>query len=419
MMAICGKIFKLYMYKKISQASSAGYNVNVDTDRNGFLLGFEGFNEKIAMVVDKVTSLIRNCVKETDVSTFEDVKEGLLEYYSSLVLTIEDFNRSVMNAAVLENYFSPLEMIEDLDTISYNKTLEFALEFLRKMRIQMLAQGNITKTQTMKIVRIVKTNLYCEPIDVNYVTKRSSYEISIGSSVIRVKSPVENDDNSFIRNHYQIGRDTLRNRCYTRLVEAILTPKVYDFLRSKEQLGYSVACRLAEKGNTIGIELIVASQEHKNPYPHVSHKMDVFMNEIAKKAIEELTDEDFESFKESRLKQLLSEDLVLDVEVASNWKEIKQQDYVFNRVELAAEVTDTLTKAGLQNFFKSFTKPENMRKLSVQVIGNQRGEEGLTEGGPFEIKYITKKLNDDENLITNIKDYQRDRYVYPVNAFEI
>jgi nardilysin len=238
---------------------------------------------------------------------------------------------------------------------------------------------------------------------------------------MRIKSLLANDDNTFSKMFYQIGPNSLRVGSLSRLLEAILNPKAYDFLRSKEQLGYSVACGLEKRGGIIGLTVYVLSQEHKHLYSTVLAKMETFMGEVARKAIEELTDEDFESYKDARIKTLLAEDLALGTEVGQNWPEIKEQDYVFDRSEMAAKKTRSLTKADLQDFFKSFTQPDNMRRLTTQVIGNQAGEgsETAAKNPNLNVEFINEKLNESENVIMSIEKFRGNLFLYPVVRFEI
>lgn len=197
-----------------------------------------------------------------------------------------------------------------------------------------------------------------------------------------------------------------------------MDPRAFENLRTKEQLGYSVEVAF-EGGNThiFGLCLKVSSQEHKHSYSKVCEKMEIFTSEVAKKAIEELTDEDFEAFKDARIKMLSAEDLDLESEVRRNWGEIKIHRFMFNRVELAAKLTKNLTKINLIECFKSFTQPENMRKLCIQVIGNKKTDE--SPDLDFTVRFKDEKLSDNENVITDIEDFKKNLFLHPVVQFKI
>jgi secreted Zn-dependent insulinase-like peptidase len=147
------------------------------------------------------------------------------------------------------------------------------------------------------------------------------------------------------------------------------------------------------------------------------------MNEVAKAAIDELTDDDFERFKQTRVKALLADKKLLSLEQHFNWTEISDNEYIFNRPELAAKVTKMLTKSDLQEFFSSFTKPENMRKLSVQVIGNEVVEGNSQEIDPnreLKVDIMRNKLTEDEQHVgEDIKDFQKSLVLHPIVKFKV
>ena len=242
--------------------------------------------------------------------------------------------------------------------------------------------------------------------------KPQGYQLPLGTNVLRVKSCMLTTGNSEIEIIYQRGPYTIRKNCLMQLLEAILQPHAFDYLRTKEQLSYSVGVAADKYADILGFDIYVSSQEDKNSCDKVSAKIENFMNEVANKVIEELTDEDFENFKHARVSVLHSDDLDIDNEIYRNWNEIVNNDFMFNRVEVVSDVTKTLTKLELQEFFKSFTQPENMRRLNVQISGNYASPANDSEDKIFEL--IPTKLTEDEHLITNIEEFQKNLILYPV-----
>ena len=224
----------------------------------------------------------------------------------------------------------------------------------------------------------------------------------LGSNVLRLKSLMADNDSSDIRHFYEVGSYTIRNDCLLMMLHTKLDSLSNNFANISYLDDPIVS--YTDYGNVLGLNLSISSQEGKISYSEVLEKIEIFMNEVSKKAIEGFTDEDFENAKQVKIKELISKDADLSHEVDRNWTEIRKFDAMFNRKEVMVETLKTLTKFELQEFFKSITQPGKMRKLSVQVIGNKEGEE-VNEDYAFE--FITEKLSDDENLITNIEEFQR------------
>lgn len=403
---------------KVSHATSAGYSITTSTDKNGLLLAFDGFSDKISLLVDIVTKFLPACVAETDEATFKTTKETMKESCEEKLLTTNGLNLGFFDKVLIENSFTSYDLYHSIDTISLEKLQIFSGNFFKHLRIEVLAQGNVRKSQALEVIEILKTNLSHDITPQAFELKSQSYKLPNGTSVLQMHSFMNNDSNSFIRNFYQIGPDNMKLRNLTRLVESILSPKAYDFLRSKEQLGYGVACKLDTKADVVGISLIVLSQETKHNFKSVFEKMNIFIDEVASKAFEELSDEDFEKLKESRIKTLTAEHRTLSEEANRNWHEISEQDYVFDRFELAAEGTRALTKIELQEFFKSFTNPDKVRKLSVQVIGNSVTDIPKSQG--FNVEFFSEKIPDLEiSAIEDIEEFQSNLTLYPVVKFEL
>ena len=220
------------------------------------------------------------------------------------------------------------------------------------------------------------------------------------------------DDNSTIGYFYQVGPLSIRNECLLKLLEAILKPHAFDYLRSKELLGYSVGVHGTSYSSVLGLNVFVSSQESKNSNAKVCEKLNIFMKEVATKAIDELPDEDFENFKQAKISALERDDLKISYEIDENWSEIQRFDFMFNRDDVASAVTKTLTKLEVQEFFKTFTQPENMRRLSIQVIGHKKKEGDKDHEMTYE--FMSEKLTEDEIVITNIEDFQKNLMLYPV-----
>lgn len=422
MINVFDKLLEFSLMKKLSQASNAGYEVKTEPHRNGLNLIFKGYSDKISLLVDIVTGYLPNCIAESSEFTFNTLLRSMKETCSENLLVCHKLNKQFVEKLLIKPSFDLYQYYHVFDSISFESLKEFATKFFAQLKIEALMQGNITKDQAKEVIKIVQRNLSCDGSNEQQELKRRGYQLPVGSSVLRMHSLMSNDDNSFIRNIYQIGPGTLRSRSLAKLLEAILNPKAYEYLRSKEQLGYGVGLQVEEFAEVTFVNLFVMSQEGKNSYSKVAGKMDIFMNEIAKKAIEGLSDEDFETFKEARIKMLLTEQMTLVTEANKNFNEIAEQDYVFDRYELSAKITRALTKFDLQEIFKTFTSPENMRKLSVQVIGNKKTEENSLDNikdREFKVKFLEQKLTDDENVITDIDEFHATLLLHPVVKFEI
>lgn len=195
-----------------------------------------------------------------------------------------------------------------------------------------------------------------------------------------------------------------------KILKKIVDPKVYDILRSKNQLGYAVGCQIESFGGVQCMSVIVLSQEHKHKYSEVHNKIDEFIETIVRPAINNLTEEEFEKNKESRIKDLQQDVLSLSQEVSENWEEIEFEYYTFDKYEQFVETTKALTLAEFKEFVDSFLNPEKCRKLCLQVIGN---EDSTNQDDHDLIVRILEDEYPNHVVIKNIEEFQKNLHLYP------
>lgn len=422
-MKIYDYMLTYYLKETFSQQSSAGLKVLTNSTKKFFEVNFWGYNDKMIDFIDSVSKEIKVFNENLDLLQFETIKTQQKNRYFNNSMESDNLSNDFLKEILKDDFYLDLEILKTFNSITFENLQKYIPKFFRMMKIKILIQGNITKAQALNVAEILKTNFMCEGLDTEYELKGRCYELPLGTNVCRIKSLMLSDDNSHIQNFYQIGRKTIRNLNLLKLLESICEPKTFDYLRNREQLGYSVGCTFQDIEGILGLKVYVFSQEHKHLFTEVFQKMEIFMNDIARKAVHEITDEEFENFKQARIKLLLADPRSLETELRQNWNEIKENEYIFNRFELSAKVLKTLTKSDLQEFFDGFTKPENMRRLSVQVIGNPKVEGSSEENDlnrELKVEFMTEKLTEQEKHVgEDITKFQENLILHPIVRFKI
>lgn len=149
---------------------------------------------------------------------------------------------------------------------------------------------------------------------------------------------------------------------------------LFDILRSKEQLAYSVSMNTIN-GNfkMVGYKIQVMPQENKFRADHVDERIENFRYELIS-IIEKMSDDNFADVKASLANNKLNEDNTLDEEVYRNWNEIQNGRYEFDIRDKEVEYLSTITKNQLLEFYRQ-NYGQNERKLSLQIIGNAQASE--------------------------------------------
>lgn len=152
------------------------------------------------------------------------------------------------------------------DSIKFEELVEFAREFPNELKIKMMVLGNFEESTAIEIANKLNENLQCKPIaDESSILPRCR-KIPSGAHVLYVKSLLPNDKNSTITNFYQIGNSTIKTQCLIEFAEKLMEEPLFDILRTKEQLGYSVSCSHRVNNGIVGFSVTLQLQVRKKSF---------------------------------------------------------------------------------------------------------------------------------------------------------
>ncbi|CAO1404402.1 unnamed protein product [Diamesa tonsa] len=406
-----------YTYENFYAADEAGFTYTVTSDKKGLQLTFSGYNEKLEMLIDSVTKLMANFCTSMEEAYFQDLKKAFKTKSYGYLIGTGSLSQDYMQNIVRTDHVTCYDFYKEVDKIKYEDLERYAGKIFTQLKIKMLVQGNLTKDQAMSIGQVVMQNL--SPGQVTNLAKIESRcrKIEVGNKSIKIKSFLANDKNSNTLCYYEIGKKTIKLNCLLDLLEKVITDPLYDNLRTKEQLGYAVG---SAKVNTYGILamiFVLLSQENKHSAELVNARIEKFVSEDLKKILEEMSDEQFNTIKESTIKMNYVDDVALITEVNRNWSQIITGEYMFNFRSMKAKTLATITKDELLAFYNSgiFT-----RKLSIQIIGNATQDQVQTnDTDELKINLITEDKDDSATIVTDIDEFRNGLFVYPVMKAQI
>ncbi|KAJ0063034.1 hypothetical protein NL108_010644 [Boleophthalmus pectinirostris] len=180
--------------------------------------------------------------------------------------------------------------------------------------------------------------------------------------ICKVKSLNKGDANSEVTVYYQMH---MEEPCF-------------DFLRTKETLGYHVYPTCRNTSGVLGFSVTVETQATKFNSELVELKIEEFLASFGEK-LNALTEEAFNTQVTALVKLKECEDTHLGEEVDRNWSEVLTQQYVFDRLLKEIAALKQMTKEELVSWFQEH-RGSTSRKLSVHVVGFGV-EEQDAEGG--------------------------------------
>jgi len=415
-MRLLSKIISDIFDKKFSKSYKVGYSNSFSASYDILQFSFEGYSDKMLQIIDETFEEFKKIVENVEESRFikkvDEYKKSLTDtLYEARTVGSDELNKILSN-----NYFTNFDVLNILDNISFDKFNNSIKETLKQLKVVALVQGNMKKEDALKIPELFQRYFECEELDEDNHFRARGFQISLGSHTLRMKSNHPTDDLSLIWNYYQAGPYTIRAQNFASMLSSFLYPKSFDYLRTKLQLSYSVSFIMTKVDKVIGFRLSVRSNEDVNDYVKVYGKMEEFINVLCKQYMADMTDDEFEAIKKGRISTLSQPHLTLSTEITHNLREITEEAYNFNRTKDALDDVKKMTKQDLQNYFTSVFDPQNMRKIMIQVIGKTKSEmlNDIPEDNPRKI-ILTEKTDIDENMITDINEFKKMLFLYPVN----
>ena len=148
----------------------------------------------------------------------------------------------------------------------------------------------------------------------------------------------------------------------------MMSEKLFNRLRTKQQLCYSVTCNSEQSvGGIVAFTISVVADSSKFSPDTIDEKIEEFLRAFYKELEEE---EQFVDYVRSYVKSIKQADLALCDEGSRYWSEIYHQDYIFDRRERTIAVANKIEKSELLSMMREhLIDSETVRMLSVQVIG--------------------------------------------------
>jgi nardilysin len=372
-------------------------------------------------LLDIITKDLKKIAELMEPTVFEAYRKQYKKYCYNNLINSKFLNKDSRLNILEEHHKFLFERYLEADKITFEDLVTFSTEFLKKLKIQILVQGNIAKSEAVKISNCVLTNLNSSQISSHTTLESRARKLPSGSNVVFVKSMLPDDKNSTTTNYIQIGPSSIRLQCLIEFTEKIMEEPLFDVLRTQEQLGYSVSCSHRFNHGILGMSITVQSQENKNPTSIVYERIEKFVHENMLKIIEKMNDDDFLRIQNALIKLKNMVDVELENEVGRNWSEITSNEFIFNRMELEAQMIAQLTKEDILEFYQTKVIASDARKLSIQIIGNTQEEITTVQENHTPKLEILKdrKPAEGQQVIVDMESFKNTLKMYPVTKTAI
>ncbi|TNM95254.1 hypothetical protein fugu_016337 [Takifugu bimaculatus] len=354
------------------EAEVAQLEYKLVAGEHGLVIKVKGFNHKLHLLFHLIIDSLADFSATPDV--FSMFAEQLKKTYFNILIKPEKLGKDV-RLLILEH--SRWSMVEKYQALTAGLTLEELLEFSGSFRAELLAeglvQGNIGSSESKQFLQYVTDKLQFSRLPAEVPVMFRVVELPQKQHICKVKSLNKGDANSEVTVYYQSGPKALREHTLMELLVMHMEEPCFDFLRTKETLGYHVYPTCRNTSGVLGFSVTVETQATKFNTELVELKIEEFLTLFGEK-LSSLTEEAFNTQVTALVKLKECEDTHLGEEVDRNWAEVVTQQYVFDRLNREIEALKQMSRAELTSWFQEH-RGERSRKLSVHVSGAFENDE--------------------------------------------
>uniref|UniRef100_A0A3B3XWP3 Nardilysin a (N-arginine dibasic convertase) n=2 Tax=Poecilia mexicana TaxID=48701 RepID=A0A3B3XWP3_9TELE len=352
--------------KPAYEAEVAQLDHKLVAGEHGLIFKVKGFNHKLPLLFHLIVDHLADFSASDEV--FSMFAEQLKKTYFNILIKPEKLGKDV-RLLILEH--SRWSMVEKYQALTAGLTCKDLLEFSRSFKTELFAeglvQGNVSSAEAVEFLKYVTDKLQFSKLSAEVPVTFRVVELPQKHHICKVKSLNKGDANSEVTVYYQSGLKALREHTLMELLVMHMEEPCFDFLRTKETLGYHVSPTCRNTSGVLGFSITVETQATKFNSELVELKIEEFLASYGKE-LGDLTEEAFSTQVTALVQLKECEDTHLGEEVNRNWQEVLTQQYVFDRLNKEIAALKQMSRDELLSWFQKH-RDETSRKLSVHVVG--------------------------------------------------
>ncbi|XP_044217327.1 nardilysin-like [Thunnus albacares] len=358
------------------EADVAQLEYKLVAGEHGLVIRLKGFNHKLPLLLKLIVDHLAEFTAEPGV--FAMFSEQLKKTYFNILIKPERLGKDV-RLLILEH--CRWSVIQKYQAVMKGLTVDDLMTFVTGLKAELytegLVQGNFTSTESKEFLQYFTDKLQFQPLPAEVPVLFRVVELPQKHHLCKVKSLNKGDANSEVTVYYQSGLKNLREHALMELMVMHMEEPCFDFLRTKETLGYQVYPTCRNTSGVLGFSVTVETQATKFSTEFVDAKIEEFLLSFGER-LSGLSEEAFRTQVTALIKLKECEDAHLGEEVDRNWFEVVTQQYIFDRLNKEIEALKLFTQEELVSWFLEH-RNSSSRKLSVHVVGF-----GLEENDPSE-----------------------------------
>ena len=229
----------------------------------------------------------------------------------------------------------------------------------------MYAGGNLDAAQARGVYDDVHAALGAPPPLDARSPLAQCVQLPAGRAERRVPGRNANDENAACDLYWQIGVDAVATSARLGLLEHLMYEPLFDALRTKQQLGYTVQCSARNTQGVLGFLISVVSQSH-TPSDIESRAL-YFVRDFVDGLRDQMPATEYAANVRAASANRLLADKAIEDEASRFWHELASRQYHFERAEAEAAAMRAISQADLAKWAREMLLSADSRRLCIAV----------------------------------------------------
>eukprot|EP00439_Symbiodinium_sp_Y106_P086792 s125_g35.t46 len=339
-------------------AGKARLHCAVNSTSYGLTIRAGGFSQKLLRLVE--TTLCGRKLEKYKADRFLAMHEALLRSYRNSWLKPQAHCSDLRKLLLMPSMPRPSGKEAQLNSCGSEQLMAFVQSFNSVMACELLVSGNTSAEDLMGWAGTVFDGYRLEPqtkVEVDVV------QLPVGSATVWMQSAVDStQSNSAVEIYFQLPQrdtwqwqeDRVRVRVLLALLEDVMYESLFDELRTKQQLGYSVGCSIRDSYGVPGFSIYILSAVQMPPI--LVERAMQFLQDFGQQMRQWQTDK-FESHIVALAGRWLEPKRTLGEAHGACWSEISFGFPIFDRSEREVAILGSLKQEELLQLFELHLAP--------------------------------------------------------------
>ncbi|XP_065204245.1 nardilysin-like [Planococcus citri] len=389
------------------------------SSRDTLYLIFTGFNHKLPKLLATVIERMKNFTENLTDDMLNTLKTEMKKSCRSRLLEKSSLSSDLRHMTMQEPHQDPSQMYSDVSSIQANDLIAFIETFFANSYVQCLVQGNISALQALNVCNSAVSVFNSKPVQKVDLPRIRMRRIPNGQKCLLMKSFNELERNSTTNNYFQWGTANILQSVKLELLVKLMEEKVFNELRTQQQLGYSVSSWFDNSHGIVGFHITVSSIASKFETSYVEECISKFLHDFWR-SLDGFEEDEFLKEREALIKDKSKVFDNLNQETNCNLEEIVSEEYVFDRKTREINYLRNISLDDIKNMMTSMMTEgsDRNRRITIQLAGYKGDvETNVTplDDQKFEFRFLKGEKNLENYYIEDIDQFKSASVLYPVS----